>query len=250
MSKYTMQLREVCEIEAGLEESKGWNDVDEIVENSRRKIFGNYPIFDEQYRPILERKILKHYYMREIGFETVGLFKMKLNNKMNEIMPYYNKLYESELFEYNPLEDTNIKTERDRNGTRVENEGRKNVRSEENSSTNNNKNVNDINKWELNNETPQGALTDVTSGRYLTDAINTQTNDVETSEGSASNIGNAETNDDRNKNVSDIEDYIETIKGKRGTKSYPQLIEEYRKSILNIDMQIIDELKLLFFLLW
>ena len=123
MSKYTMQLREVCEIEAGLEESKGWNDVDEIVENSRRKIFGNYPIFDEQYRSILERKILKHYYMREIGFETVGLFKMKLNNKMNEIMPYYNKLYESELFEYNPLEDTNIKTERDRNGTRVENEG-------------------------------------------------------------------------------------------------------------------------------
>ena len=250
MSKYTMQLREVCEIEAGLEESKGWNDVDEIVENSRRKIFGNYPIFDEQYRPILERKILKHFYMREIGFETVGLFKMKLNNKMNEIMPYYNKLYESELFEYNPLEDTNIKTERDRNGTRVENEGRKNVRNEENSSTNNNKNVNDINKWELNNETPQGALTDVTSGRYLTDAINTQTNDVETSEGSASNIGNTETNDDRNKNVSDIEDYIETIKGKRGTKSYPQLIEEYRKSILNIDMQIIDELKLLFFLLW
>lgn len=250
MSKYTMQLREVCEIEAGLEESKGWNDVDEIVENSRRKIFGNYPIFDEQYRPVLERKILKHFYMREIGFETVGLFKMKLNNKMNEIMPYYNKLYQSELFEYDPLEDTNIKTERDRNGTRVENEGRKNVRSEENSSTNNNKNVNDINRWELNNETPQGALTDVTSGRYLTDAINTQTNDVETSEGSASNIGNTETNDDRNKNVSDIEDYIETIKGKRGTKSYPQLIEEYRKSILNIDMQIIDELKTLFFLLW
>lgn len=250
MSKYTMQLREVCEIEAGLEESKGWNDVDEIVENSRRKIFGNYPIFDEQYRPVLERKILKHFYMREIGFETVGLFKMKLNNKMNEIMPYYNKLYQSELFEYDPLEDTNIKTERDRNGTRVENEGRKNVRSEENSSTNNNKNVNDINRWELNNETPQGALTDVTSGRYLTDAINTQTNDVETSEGSASNIGNTETNDDRNKNVSDIEDYIETIKGKRGTKSYPQLIEEYRKTILNIDMQIIDELKTLFFLLW
>ena len=250
MSKYTMQLREVCEIEAGFEESKGWNDVDEIVENSRRKIFGNYPIFDEQYRPVLERKILKHFYMREIGFETVGLFKMKLNNKMNEIMPYYNKLYQSELFDYNPLEDTNIKTERDRNGTRVENEGRKNVRSEENSSTNNNKNVNDINRWELNNETPQGALTDVTSGRYLTDAINTQTSDVETSEGSASNIGNTETNDDRNKNVSDIEDYIETIKGKRGTKSYPQLIEEYRKSILNIDMQIIDELKMLFFLLW
>lgn len=250
MSKYTMQLREVCEIEAGLEESKGWNDVNEIVENSRRKIFGDYPIFDEQYRPVLERKILKHFYMREIGFETVGLFKMKLNNKMNEIMPYYNKLYQSELFDYNPLEDTNIKTERDRNGTRVENEGRKNVRCEENSSTNNNKNVNDINRWELNNETPQGALTDVTSGRYLTDAVNTQTSDVETSEGSASNIGNTETNDDRNKNVSDIEDYIETIKGKRGTKSYPQLIDEYRKTILNIDMQIIDELKTLFFLLW
>ena len=36
-------------------------DVDEIVEKARHKIFLNYPIFDENHRAELEKKILKHY---------------------------------------------------------------------------------------------------------------------------------------------------------------------------------------------
>ena len=54
----------------------------------------NFPTLDQTgYKNILERKILRHYYMREIGFETVAQFKLHLNTKMNEIMPYYNQLY-------------------------------------------------------------------------------------------------------------------------------------------------------------
>lgn len=56
----------------------------------------DYPIFDEEYRILLNNKILMHYYMDEIGFETAGLFKVYLNNKMNEIMPYYNELYKKQ----------------------------------------------------------------------------------------------------------------------------------------------------------
>ena len=51
-----------------------------------------------------------HYYTREIGFETVGLWKLKLQTKLNEIMPYYNKLYETELLKYNPLYDVDMTT--------------------------------------------------------------------------------------------------------------------------------------------
>lgn len=85
MSAYTTQLRWI--IESGITDI-GLND---------------YPIFDESYRAGLNKKIIEHYYFREIGLETFGLFKRFLSRKMNEIMPYYNQLYESEQIQYDPL---------------------------------------------------------------------------------------------------------------------------------------------------
>ena len=109
MSKYTTELRYICEIGAGLDESVGYNSLDTVLESARPHIFDfSYPIFDESYRQVLEKKILKHYYTREISEETVGLWKLRLNIKMNEIMPYYNKLYNSELIEFNPLYTVNL----------------------------------------------------------------------------------------------------------------------------------------------
>ena len=61
---------------------------------------GNYPIWDESYRAVLNEKIKRHYYFREIGQETPGRFKFYLDTKMNEIMPYYNQLYETTLKNY------------------------------------------------------------------------------------------------------------------------------------------------------
>lgn len=105
MSKYTTELRYICEQQSGLSEST--DDYTMIIETARPKIFSfDYPIFDETYRPILETKIIKHYYTREIGAETYGLWKMWLDARMNEIMPYYNKLYNSELIKFDPLRDT------------------------------------------------------------------------------------------------------------------------------------------------
>ena len=88
MSKYTTELRFICETYADLDQSKGYSDVEDIIENSRAKIFDfPYEIFDEEYKPVLEHKILRHFYTREIGQETVGLFKLQLSQKMNDIMP-------------------------------------------------------------------------------------------------------------------------------------------------------------------
>lgn len=111
MSKYTTEVRYICETAAGYEESKGFADVDKIIEDSIDSIFSfDFPIFDESYRNVLCTKILRHYYTREIGFETVGLWKLKLQTKLTEIMPYYNKLYESELLRFNPLYDVDLQT--------------------------------------------------------------------------------------------------------------------------------------------
>ena len=116
MSKYTTQVRFICEEKAGLEESVGYEKVDEVVTASANKIFGDFPIFDEAYRLPLEKKILKHYYTREICCETAGLWQLRLNSRMNDIMPYYNKLYRSELITFNPLYDTDLTTKKDRQG--------------------------------------------------------------------------------------------------------------------------------------
>ena len=107
MSMYTTELRYICETmtEEPLENFdnlKGVRRIDAIIDSSKGNIFDfDYPIFDEAYRGVLEKKIIRHYYTREIGAETFGLFQLYLSDKMNEIMPYYNQLYASELLSKN-----------------------------------------------------------------------------------------------------------------------------------------------------
>ena len=109
MSKYTTEVRFICETAAGLETSEGYLSVNQIIKAALPSVFDfDFPIFDELYRPLLETKILKHFYTREIGLETVGLWKLKLDTKLNEIMPFYNQLYKSELIEFNPLYDVDL----------------------------------------------------------------------------------------------------------------------------------------------
>lgn len=106
MALYTAELRDICEVEIGNSKRHNYVNVEEIISKAREKIFNfSYPIFDENYRPVLETKILKHYYTQEIGYETYGRWKLALNARLNEIMPYYNKLYQSELLEFNPFYD-------------------------------------------------------------------------------------------------------------------------------------------------
>ena len=109
MSTYTTELRYILESYAGLDSSTEYPSIDKVIEKARAKLFDfNYPIFDESYRNHLESLICLHYYRREIGFETVGLFKMYLERTMKEIMPYYNQLYNSQLLKFNPFYDVDL----------------------------------------------------------------------------------------------------------------------------------------------
>ena len=118
MSKYTTEVRYICETYAGLSESSGYSDVDGILTKAAPKVFDfDFPIFDEDYRLGLEKKILLNYYTREICEETIGLWKLRLKSTMNVIMPYYNKLYESELLKFNPLYDVEYTKTGENSGT-------------------------------------------------------------------------------------------------------------------------------------
>ena len=283
MSKYTTEVRFICEYYAGLKESVDLNDVNQVITNSREQIFNfYYPIFNEEYRAQLEQKILRHYYTREIGFETVGLWRLKLQTAMCEIMPYYNELYKSALFEFNPLYDTDIniihdlinenKTELNKNETNKELKNRyENGSSDENYSRNklDNKTENvttNSNSWDLYSDTPQGAVQNIKNKTYLTNARNIDNNET----GNSTTRNDSNINDNRNikSNVTynesnDItkngventienknERYKEKISGKRGSQSYSELLLKFRETIINIDLMIINELEDLFMGLW
>ena len=111
MSKYTTEVRYICEQKAGLQESVGFNNINSVLDKSWDKIFTtNWEIFDESYRKILCEKILRSYYTREICAETVGLWQLWLDSTLCEIMPMYNQLYKTTIYEFNPLYNTDMTT--------------------------------------------------------------------------------------------------------------------------------------------
>lgn len=243
MAKYTTEVRSICETYSGFKTEQDGTDVDTIINNSWEKIFGtNFPVFEESYRKTLCCKIIKHFYTREIGFETVGLWKLKLQQRMSEIMPYYNQLYLSEKIKFEPLNDVNYTRAGDSNNNNTENiTGNTTNKSESTANT-----TNSSNNTNAFSNTPQGKLEDVKSLSYLT----TATIDTTTDTGSSNNTGLVTGNDTRNSISKNTENHTETINGKMGTTSYSQLLKEYRETFLNIDMAVINELNDLFMLLW
>lgn len=283
MSKYTTELRYICENYAGLDESVGGNGYNEVIENSRASLFDfNYPIFDEEYREGLEKKIIKHYYMREIGFETVGLFKIRLDMKMNEIMPYYNQLYESARLEFNPFYDVDYtrthvgstgeeknhsgNSEYSRNGSSTRNEEGSNTGVVQNQFQNSENVENENVGKNLYSDTPQGSIVNLENNSYLTNAtidVGSDTSETTGSGSSTQNTTNGHTVDVTNSNtesgnnsdeftetVNGDNQYTESVTGKMGTVDKATLLKKYRETFLNIDMQVINELEDLFFQLW
>lgn len=281
MSIYTTELRYICEVEAGYDVSQGFSKIDEILDRAVPKIFDfEWPIFDEEYRVPLEKKILRYFYTREIGCETYGHWKLMLQNKLFEIMPYYNQLYKSELLMagVNPLNDvdytkTGNRTDDGADTRTTESSGTGNtevkstnkvVRSATDSGTNEavvSGNQGHVRKY---SDTPQGALSGVESGTYLTEAeVNTDTDNTTTttttsnkedatdqtdSNGTSKNTTSETTNSRGTTN--NTAEYLERVTGKMGGTSYAKLLRELRESFLNIDRDILNDLNVLFMNIW
>ena len=91
MSDYTTQLRWPVE----QIQRETMSDPDDYSKCYRALGLDTYPIFDESYRAQLNDKIIRHFYFREIGFETLAQFRWYVRNTMYENMPYFNQLYDS-----------------------------------------------------------------------------------------------------------------------------------------------------------
>lgn len=111
MAKYTTQIRSICENYASTDPGVDLSSYSQVIQAAIPKVFDfSFPIFNEQYRHVLQTKILKHFYTWEIGEETVGLWKLRLDTKLNEIMPYYNKLYLAAELVVDPFLDADYTT--------------------------------------------------------------------------------------------------------------------------------------------
>lgn len=279
MSKYTTEVRFICEQKAGLEGSVGASDVDKVLSKSWNKIVtSNFAIFDEAYREKLVSKVLKHYYLREIGAETVGIWMLWINTKFEEIMPYYNQLYESAKLKFEPFYDADYTRISQRDVTETEHgsyENKGQTQSDESSTDTGKTDDTRTGKTtqvgstggtskDLYSDTPQGALTRVDNETYLTNArkvtdsgnsntvVDETVTDAGTSEvnGVNSQTVNSTLNNTNAKSGTKGDAFSESVRGKMGGGSYSKMLIEYRDTFINIDMQVIDEFKDLFFGLW
>lgn len=263
MSVYTTQLRFICESLAGRQDSTGYSNVNEIVQIAAPKIFNfEFPIFDENYRSVIETKILKHYYTREISEESFGLWQLRLDTKINEIFPYYNKLYETEKLKFNPLYNTEL-VKGYYKGTDGNQKLHEFVQDDSIQKRQNQKNANgqesitrEKTNWDLFQDTPQNSLNGVNNLEFLTEARKITDEDHDTNNKKEShtitdnNTNNQIVNRNNTLSLDSTENYVEKICGKQAGESFSKLIVEYRNSLINIDLMVIDELKDLFFNLY
>lgn len=253
MSKYTTEVRFICENSAGLSESEGADNIDSILDKCWNKVFNfDFPIFDENYRQVLCRKILKHYYTREIAHETVGRWKLALNAKLNEIMPYYNQLYKSELLEFNPFYDVDLTRSREGSGTsnRTSNNEETNSDTSKNvSSGSSTNNTDSLNRF---SDTPQNSMDtqSIADSVPLTTVTKVNEDNTTSNESTDTLTRNYNKIDSGTENINNTDKYIETVKGKQGTENYSSLLKKFRETFLNIDMMIIEDCSDCFFTLW
>lgn len=242
MSRYTTEVRYICESLAGLNKSVGYSNVNEVIEKSRNRIFPPFEIFDESYRPVLESKILKHFYTREIGSETFGLWQLRLDAKLSVIMPYYNKLYKAINIDIPVIDNVDMNVEHNI-GRNADTKVNDNTHITANSSTTTNTTASAKIRH---SDTPQGRLEDLEANEYMSDATLSDTAQAVNSDTNSSS--NSKSNSDTN--AKSTEEYAEHRWGKEGTITYVSMVNEYIEKMKNIDAMLIRELEDLFMQIW
>ena len=194
----------------------------ELAKYSRETIFDfDYPLSNKVDREYFECQILNHYIMRRIGFETPTAFEIALENKLNEIMPDYNKLFDM------------------LDGWDVFNDGENVTRTQTTTNTLSNTGTNTTNSTTNNtsdrrySKTPQNQLQDVRDGKYITDYNYDTTNGT----------NNVTSNDTTNSNGSGT--INETITRTPAEKM--RLYNEYKTNLTHIMTLIYKDLDVLFY---
>jgi len=277
MATYTVELREFIESFSHYQQRENIHfSHKEKIEMGRKHLFDfDYPIFDEKYRKVFETHFIRKFYMREIGFETMGLFKFQLETWLVINMPYFNKLFESEMLKYDPLTNAEMSVTHTKKNDKNQNDSRDTIQSSKMDGSSNNtmnqtgsssaesKDDNFARKLETDNPDKrltisandgQGIIEYASGIEEHTDnsARNTKGNTKQDSvSDSKTNVNsNANQTDKLKSDINEVEDFVQHRVGKIGVQSYPKMIQEYRDSLIRIENRIFEEMQELFMLVY
>ena len=206
---------------------------DEKIETGMPYLFSfNYPFYsdNEQEKIEFERDFIRHFYMHEIGFETMGLFKMRLQDKLTMIMPRYKDIYLSrQLIGNNVLESVNLRD------TERETSNRKRESTENGTANVNNNTTNDTNSQAIQSDNPQ-----VTYRNHDFASSMTRSRDAGNV---ASKLDSSNTEENR-ENETYNRNNERTSVGWNGSKS--DEISRFRELIISINEEVFKECEELF----
>lgn len=280
MSKFTTEVRFICQT---------WTDkpdatIDEIVDTAAPHIFNDWwNAGDDEHTKELQRKILRHYYTQEIGYETVGLWKLRLNQTLAEIMPKYNVLYSNltkikdKLFNSADWWETSSGQSTAHSETVADNTSTSDAKTtgtstEKSDATQNATNTSKTDgttqseSWQKYNDTPQGAVTGLENDTYLTNAtknVSDATSNSNTSGSSEATTGtNTESTTGSDSSVkqtgtstttgdtSGTNDITRHVSGKNSGGDYLTQYLQLQQNYNDIDQLVIADLQPLFMGLW
>lgn len=209
MAQFTLELRELVEFE-GRDNIKKWFEdynLEDYLTPAQIQTINDRGVWSKEK---LADLIIDHYYMREIGFESPALFKLKMKVALREIMEEKAPLIWSASLNIDPMNEFEVTTVTNSSGQ---------------TSTNTNSSSDSLN---IHSNTPQGKInkSQILNGDY---ASSTDGN-----EGTAQTSGTG----------SDTSHSDSTSKGRN--RSEIVLIREYRQNILMINREIINDLADLF----
>lgn len=208
--------------------------VKDLAKEGRGKIFNfDYPLTKLITKEKFETMILNHFLMRRIGFETVTLFSIQLDVKLNEIMPLYNKMFES-VENWDIFNDGEI-TEKTGTDNRTIDNTAETSNTLENQSTTNSSETSD----RRNSELPQDQLELLRDGSYVSNYSYDQNNGESTDNSSSNGTSNSKNN------TKDDNEYNEIVK--RSPADKIAIYKEFQENINSIYGMIFKELECLFY---
>lgn len=206
MSVFTMTLQEASEIFGDTPKDFGLDTFPVAKEFQSTEVL---------FRNTLANKIIQHYWNREIGIESFSMWRFNMRRAMNEIMPYYNKLYATELIAFDPLSTMNMTNESD------------SEQETDSTGSQTSAGASEARAKAIASDYPQTAIGQNATGNYATTGQDTINN--------GTNTGNA----DETRNEKGNASTKSTSKGYAGSAA--ALLTEYRSTLLNIDMMVVND---------
>ena len=229
MSKYTTEVRWICESKSGFSlEELSSKSVDEIIEAAWDQIFDFTMPFSSEWNEKIAKFLLKYYYTREIGFETVGLWKLKMNTRLEEIAGTYAPMIAAT----SALTTADLTNNYKYTGSDTRTDDLTNQRTDD---------LTEHNEGESRNrfsDTPQNGLSAVENGQYLSNYT------YITDENERKNTGTQTIKD----TGTQTHEYEES--GYKGPRTLAETVSETKFRELNVLQKIAEEFTDLFFLLW